>query len=90
MSDYKVCTKRKNIKYIEDFSKDKQRKDGRYPQCKLCQKFKIERWASKNKSHITQYHKDYYQSNKSKVKEYQQQNKIRSKQMPHERRSLQK
>jgi hypothetical protein len=56
---------------------DKQRKDGRYPQCKLCQKFKIERWASKNKSHITQYHKDYYQSNKSKVKEYQQQNKIR-------------
>lgn len=77
MSDYKVCSKCKDIKNIEWFSKDKQRKDGRYPQCKLCQKIKIDKWSERNKSHISRYHKKYYQLNKDKAKEYQQQNKDR-------------
>lgn len=77
MSDYKVCSKCKNIQSVDRFSKDKQRKDGLYPQCKLCQKIKIDKWSEKNKSHISQYHTKYYQLNKDKAREYQQQNKKR-------------
>ena len=70
MTNYKTCTKCCQEKPIDEFSRDKQRKDGRYPHCSACQKTKITRWASENKEWISQYHADYYATNKQRVQKY--------------------
>jgi hypothetical protein len=70
MTDYKTCTKCCQEKPIDDFSRDKHRKDGRYPHCSACQKAKITRWTAQNKEWISEYHADYYTTNKQRVREY--------------------
>ena len=58
----KKCSKCKEVKSLDGFSKDKSRKDGLIPSCKACCKEKA---------------KEYYQANKEKVKEYREANKER-------------
>jgi len=70
MTDYKTCTKCCQAKPIDEFSHDKQRKDGRYPHCSACQKKKIDRWVSQNKDWISEYHVNYYRTHKKEVQEY--------------------
>jgi len=64
----KICNKCKIEKSVENFGKDKTKKDGLHTQCKSCEK----EWREKNKEKIKEYHKDYskkyYQNNKEKLK----------------------
>ena len=83
----KICTKCK-VEYeasAKYFYKDKNRKDGLYPQCKECVKERSRRWNFENKekhleynkmwrkeneSHVREYEKSYYQENESHKREY--------------------
>ena len=70
MKECKTCTVCCQEKLIGEFSKDKQKWDGLYPQCKSCVKIKMDKWAFENKDHLTEYHKKYNKENKQKRKEY--------------------
>src|SRR5271166_173807 len=56
----KTCTKCKNEKLLSDFGKDKNRPDGRYPQCKSC----------KNKYYHELYHSNPNASKESVIRKY--------------------
>ncbi len=59
----KICSKCKIEKCYYEFAKDKTRKDGLQNQCKSCkQQYKI-----KNKDHIKQLNKNYYENNKIEI-----------------------
>ena len=82
----KICSKCKEIKDLTDFCKDKNRKDGYYCECKLCQK----QVREKNKSFMIQYSKEYRDKNKKKLsiqkKQYYKDNKKILKQKSKEHR----
>lgn len=54
MEQSKTCTKCKQSQSIEQFTRDKNRKDGRFPQCKSC---------------IKAYHAEHYKRNAEAVKQ---------------------
>ena len=56
----KVCSKCGIEKSLNEFSTDNQRKDGLYPQCRLCRKL----YQQENKEKRKQYRKVYNQKNK--------------------------
>jgi hypothetical protein len=60
---YKICSKCKEDKLLSEFVKDKKRKDGYYPQCKICRKehYKI------NKEQILAQHAEYREANKEQI-----------------------
>ena len=55
----KVCTKCKQTKSISNFSKNKNKKDGLQPQCKLCAYLSTKQSKLKNKHHYDEYDKSY-------------------------------
>ena len=65
----KVCSKCGRVLPIEQFSKDKNRKDGLYGRCKKCGK----QYNQENKEKKQQYNKQYYQENKEQRLQYQNQ-----------------
>ena len=75
MTDYKTCTKCCQAKPIGEYSRDKQRKDGRYPHCNDCQKKKTTQWISQNKNWLSEYHRDYYKTHKKEAKVYKIKNR---------------
>ena len=77
----KICTKCSEEKPVEEFSKDKSRKDGHCPQCKICRSqyyennkvrisAKKKEYQTKNKVKLADYWKDYGQENKEELSEY--------------------
>lgn len=66
----KVCTKCGEWKSFGDFNKAKRYKNGHQPSCRECQR-KIRQNTVKKMR--TEYHKQYYQDNKGKIKEQSQQ-----------------
>lgn len=62
----KQCTKCKKVKPLSEFSKDKSRKDGLCPWCKVCQK----NWREENKEEISERRRKYRNENKEKVSEH--------------------
>ena len=64
--DTKVCSKCKEEKPISEFCRDKRRKDGLYPQCKLCCKL----YYHENKNLILTQKSDYRKRNIKIIKEY--------------------
>jgi hypothetical protein len=66
MSDSKKCNKCGIEKSLEEFYKDKSKKDGYRASCKEC----VKKYYQENKEHIKERDKKYYQENKEKVKEY--------------------
>ena len=76
---YKTCTKCGNElpATAEYFYRDKNRKDGLYPQCKECRTASIKKYSENNKEKISERKKEYYEKVKSeptykeKVRTYQ-------------------
>ena len=80
--DTKVCSKCKNLKTLDGFYKDKSKKDGHYPQCKVCKKDsnaeyraanpeKRKEYRAANVEKKKEYNAEYYAANPEKIKEYQ-------------------
>ena len=71
----KKCTKCEDVKSFDEFCKDKYKKSGKSPRCKMC----VNLYAKKNKEKIKEYKKTYDQINKIKIsekkKEYREKNK---------------
>jgi len=72
----KKCTKCKEVKQIECFSKNKGTKDGYGTRCKSC----IKQYYQKNKERINESNNQWYQENKERKKNYREENKERQKQ----------
>jgi hypothetical protein len=53
--DNKVCSKCESEKSLDEFTKDKNRPDGRYPLCKLCRKSNDARWRQENPAYCKQW-----------------------------------
>lgn len=62
----KICSKCKIEKPIDEFSKDKNRKDNKYIYCKICQRKELKKHYENNKEKIKLKHKKYYEDNKEK------------------------
>lgn len=60
----KRCPKCKKIKSLKSFSKDKTRKDGLQPCCKICHA----KYQEENKDKIAKYQKKYRDENREKIK----------------------
>lgn len=86
----KICTKCGNFKQLFDFSNDKTRKDGKFPQCKECKyaldkdyrsknQDALKQWRKKNKQYIDEYNKVYYENNreyyKNHIRRYNKENR---------------
>jgi len=62
----KICSTCKSEKDFNDFSKDKKRKDGFYPQCKLCKKL----YYTSNRERLLEKKREYHQLNKGSISKY--------------------
>lgn len=71
----KKCSSCKIEKNIDEFSKDKNKKDGLQHKCKLCNKEYFNKYYDNNKNYLLNKFKDYRNSNKEKRKEYCKKNK---------------
>lgn len=71
----KKCSSCKIEKHIDEFSKDKNKKDGLQYKCKLCNKEYFNKYYDNNKNYLLNKFKDYRNSNKEKRKEYCKKNK---------------
>jgi hypothetical protein len=60
--DLKRCTKCEKEKPREEFSRDRSRKDGRYPQCKAC----VRQWQQENAERLAEYHLRWQRENRDK------------------------
>jgi hypothetical protein len=60
--DLKRCTKCREEKPRAEFSRDRSRKDGRYPQCKAC----VRRWHQENAERLAEYHRRWQRENRDK------------------------
>ena len=65
----KVCSRCKQEKPFEGFSKERARKDGLRSQCKDC----VKQYREQNKESIKERNKQYYEQNKESISEYQKQ-----------------
>lgn len=76
----KHCTKCKQDKDVNDFSKNKSKPDGRATECKLCVKQYNTKYREEHKNENREYLKEYRQVNKlsldEKKKEYVANNKV--------------
>lgn len=81
----KICSKCKKSKKLITFSKDKNRKSGYYPYCKICCKKRYE----ENKDSICKQTKNYREENKKiiaeKRKQYEKENAIKIKKQRYKR-----
>ena len=68
----KACTKCRHFKKHDEFSRDKQKKDGRSPRCKQCEQQRCTNYRQKNR-HVWRRH---YQSNKKAYKDRSKQRRI--------------
>lgn len=68
----KQCTTCKKTLSLENYSKDKNRIDGRQSRCKLCCNEYDKQYRANNQKKIKSYSKQYYKDNKAIRKEYHQ------------------
>ena len=66
----KICTKCGEEKSLEEFYKDRRRKDGFYPQCKICLKKYQRKYKEQNRDkyleHSKKYQRKYREQNRDK------------------------
>ena len=72
-SHSKVCSRCKEEKPLEAFSKNRSRKDGLQRECKVCRKQYNKQYRQKNREKILEYNKQYYQENREYYSEYNKQ-----------------
>ena len=65
MNSIKTCSKCGMSKPTDEFNNDKKRKDGRYPQCKECNK----QYYQEHKEELLEYQKTHRNNNKEKTAE---------------------
>jgi NAD-dependent SIR2 family protein deacetylase len=58
----KRCTKCGEEKPPTDFRRDRSRNDGRYPQCKACERL----WRQENAEHMAEYNRRWREANRDK------------------------
>jgi len=63
----KICSKCELSKSIEDFNKDKSRKDGLFPQCKVCKYSGSKIFYENNKEVILSKQQVYYLHNREAI-----------------------
>lgn len=77
----KICNKCEEEKSTEEFSNDKNRKDGKYPTCKTCMKKiwherkdtykeRSKKYREENKERLNEYYKQYRDANRDKKAKY--------------------
>lgn len=66
----KKCYKCKEEKYLDQFTKDKSKKDGLNSACKVCSKLMIQTYYKENREKVKASRKIYNEKNKDKNKEY--------------------
>ncbi len=71
--DKKICLRCKEEKELNDFYKDKSRKEGYYSYCKKCSKENVKNIYDNNKQKKIKYQKQYYQEHKKEKQEYDKQ-----------------
>ena len=76
--DLKRCTKCGEEKPLAAFSRDRSRKDGRYPQCKAC----VRRWQQENAEHLADYNRRWQQANPEKKRAQDRRYRERKRQDP--------
>jgi len=81
----KICSKCKNNLSIDNFCKDRSKKDGLFIWCRFCRKnFAVSRKEQtkirneKNKDRISKKNKEYYENNKERLKEYAKQYSLKN------------
>jgi hypothetical protein len=82
----KICSKCGEEKVVSEFSKDKSKKDGHRPNCKVCNRkyFKMKRLE--NPELMAKNLKEFYKKNPNKRKEYRENYKNRKHEQRKERR----
>lgn len=60
----KVCYKCKKVKSLNEFYKNKQKRDGLQSCCKECAYRDVKIWQQKNKEKLKKYHRDYRKKNR--------------------------
>lgn len=71
MTEYKACSKCKQVKPLSEFHKSKAAKSGHKPACKACKSEANKTYRAENKELIKSIKKNWYRNNPEKVKEYQ-------------------
>ena len=71
----KQCSKCREFKSLEYFSKDKTKKNGRSYQCKRCRKEYGKRYREEHKEKMLKKAKKYYKEHKEERKEYREEHK---------------
>jgi 5-methylcytosine-specific restriction endonuclease McrA len=89
-SDMKTCTKCGETKELTEFHRNKQSKDGRRPNCKVCARAQVKQIEDGKREELREYHRKYREKNKDKIREhgckYYQNNKDRIKKYRKENR----
>lgn len=75
----KVCTHCQRALPLENFCKNKRRKDGLNNWCRECSKLYKKSYYGKNKEEILEAHKEYYKNHKEAERSYRERNKERIK-----------
>ena len=81
----KICTKCKQEKPLEEFSRDRAKKDGLRPSCKTCDRPARMQYAEKNRGRKREYDKQYTKKNKERKREYDKQYREKNKERIRER-----
>jgi hypothetical protein len=76
--DLKRCTKCQEEKPREEFRRDRSRKDGRYPQCKACERL----WRQEHADYMADYHRRWQQANVERKRETDRRYRIRKREDP--------
>ena len=88
MKEFKICSKCKEEKPYECFSKDARKKSGVRPRCKSCIKIDHRKYRKENRDKVYKYFKEYIKNNKKQIAEskrkYYEKNKEEIKQQKKE------
>jgi hypothetical protein len=74
----KRCSKCGEEKPPTAFSRDRSRKDGRYPQCKACERL----WRQENAEYLADYHRRWQEANRDKKRAQDRRYRERKRQVP--------
>lgn len=84
----KRCPKCGETKNIDEFYKNKSRKDGRSVWCKICDNANNKKYIQNNKEHMREYYKEKYWKNPEKYRENRRRSNINNKDIIEERRKI--
>jgi len=69
----KKCSKCNIARALSEFDKDKSKKDGYRPDCKICRSKEKAQYYENNKDKVLESQKEYYENNRQQILEYHKQ-----------------